>query len=440
MEGHFDMRGTAVVLGAILSVVVATVAFSQDSGNPKNVPDGAPIAAKIKADASKLLRTRVSPVIDLIIREDANRVVSLTTEQLALVHRLQDLTRAILSSWLLRDLDSVPPPSPAELEFRVANFSRVRDRICGEVEAIVYEGILDSEEGRTVRTATGGKPRALLPGRNGLPVVRSTEEHRSSAQLALELRMKSETASISGAVSFALLGRPDIKKAYPNGIEHLDPVRQAMARRDLPEVKLSDEQEALVNNLDGLVTGIWRSWLVRDLDEEFLPPRKILAARVWEVGDRVQDSLGAHAEVIMLTGVVAPKQAEEVLAAVWQRIGIKALLDPVMAQRLRLSGAQRERIQSLFTSKDELANTLSENIQAFSRFGPMPLDVNTRISELRMHVDSQKDEIDEIILSQILSGPQTRALKRILSGNEARLMHKVGKVSPCGQVIRRPDN
>jgi hypothetical protein len=113
-----------------------------------------------------------------------------------------------------------------------------------------------------------------------------------------------------------------------------------------PRLKLPDEQHALVRRVDDLTTAIIRAWLTRDLDRESMSKWSVLADRYLSSG-RTIDSLGAHAEAIVLEGILTPEQGREALAILWKLEGLYALLDPQFATRLRLSVSQREELQDL---------------------------------------------------------------------------------------------
>jgi hypothetical protein len=75
------------------------------------------------------------------------------------------------------------------------------------------------------------------------------------------------------------------------------------------EFRLSKQQVDRVHELDVLTRDVIRAWLVRDLDAEPPPTLTALAARLSETGNRLRARLIAHAEAIVLEGILAPEQA-----------------------------------------------------------------------------------------------------------------------------------
>ncbi len=87
---------------------------------------------------------------------------------------------------------------------------------------------------------------------------------------------------------------------------------------------MSREQAELTGRLEETTRAILRAWLLRGLDEQpALSPRE-LADRISEPGQQVRQSVIAHAEAIVLQGVMTPSQA----ARWWQgpRRGARKLL------------------------------------------------------------------------------------------------------------------
>ena len=292
------------------------------------------------------------------------RGLALAPEQFKLEGRLEGLVRDVIREWLLRDLGAHPAPSADVLSERLSERgNRLRDHLIANAEGILFEGIVNSEQARLLRKATGRRADPLQPGRNGPPILGAAGEARSSAELAENLRQLSGRWRTIGPVSVALIGEPGMRAAYPNGIAHLDPVRQSLAHRDMPKVNLTREQVDLVDRLDKLIVDVYGAWLVRDLDKTPLPPRSVLAQRIWEGGERLRDSLFSRAEMIALHGIVSPEQADQVLTAVWEQYGTSALLDPTLASRLKLTRAQREDILLLLGSKKEISSQLAELVR-----------------------------------------------------------------------------
>ncbi len=154
-----------------------------------------------------------------------------------------------------------------------------------------------------------------------------------------------------------------------------------------PRLKLPNEQRAVVQRVNELAAAIKEAWLTRGLDRGTMPKWSVLADR-YVSSDRALDSLDAHAEAIVLDGILTPEQAGRLLAIIWKLRGLNALLDPQFATRLRLSAAQREELQDLLYNRLML-------------YQGVP-DVQNRISEL------------DAIIWNVLNASQTRELERML--------------------------
>ena len=341
------------------------------------------------------------------------------------------MTRDIVKAWLLRDLDEDPPPTPAALSERLsAGGGRLRARLITEAGAIVYEGILNPEQARILRTATAQKPVPLRVGRNGPPELGAAGDNRSSGELAENLRqMPGSLPVCAGPVSLALLGKPGMREEYRNGIAHLDPLRQKLARRDLPKVDLTEEQIKLVLRLDQTTLAICKAWLLRDLDKTPLPPRTVLAQRLWEGGERFREGLFSRAELIALQGILTPEQADKAQSAVWEQYGMRALLDPTLAARLQLTRSQREEIQALLAAKKEMSTELSEAVRPLWRFRLTNPEARRQVDQMMQDSDRRQGEVDELILMQVLTGVQARSLTRILSPPKPLARVQTGKAT-----------
>jgi hypothetical protein len=417
-------------IAAAIGVVIGANARAQELPAKGSVPHRAPpIFATLKAEATKVGTSSVSPLFAAIADPNISRDLLLSSEQKELVRRLHELTRDVIKAWLLRGLDSDPAPAPAVLVERLAESGdRLRDRLVAQADAIVYECVLNPAQARILRKATGQKAPALLAGRNGPPFIGASDEHRSSVELAENLRNLPDLISNFGPISLALLGKPGMRDAYPHGISHLDPVRQALARRDMPKVDLAPGQIDLVQRLDKLILAIWSAWLLRDLDKTSLPPQPLLAQRLWEGGERLRGSLFSRAEAIALLGIVTPEQADRALIAVWEQYGMAALADPTLESRLGLRRSQREEMLFLLESKKDVSSHLSEVVQPFWHLRLTDPEARAQADQLENEADGRKQEIDELILTEVLTPSQARALMRILGGTGQPAQRPAAKV------------
>jgi hypothetical protein len=197
-------------------------------------------------------------------------------------------------------------------------------------------------------------------------------------------------------------------------------MHQFLARRVLPKVSLSKQQSALMEGLDGIALAVWRAWLIRGLDRDPLPPRAVLAHRLWEAGERLRSSLFAHAEAIALQGVLSHDQAERCRGALWESQGLRALLDPALADRLRLTRSQRRDLLSLLTEKDRVAQELADISISPQVMGLPDARRKELLGRLGQEARLRRDALDDTIWSEVLNPSQSRALERILNGGKRR--------------------
>jgi hypothetical protein len=420
----------------LAAVTLGMTVRAQEVRAAQSVPRRAPaIVARLRSEAAKITSAPLSPLFSAIADPKNREQLLLSAEQNDLARQLDALTRDIIKAWLLRDLDADPPPTTAALAERVsAAGDRLRAHLIAESDAIVYEGILKPEQAQLLRKVTGQKPLPLRPGRNGPPELEAADESRSSAELAEHLRyLPSTLPDLAGSVSLALLGKPGVREAYPHGIAHLDPIRQRLALRDLPKVELAEEQIKLMRRLNQSVLAICKAWLVRDLDKTPLPPRSVLAQRLLYGGERVRESLFSRAELIALQGIVRPEQAEKALSTVWQQYGMRALLDPTLATRLRLTRSQREQILFLLEAKKEITQELSESVSPIWRFQVTNPEVHRQVDQMTQDSDRRQEEVDELILTQVLTAAQARNLTRILNPTKLPVRVHSGKAKKSGK-------
>ncbi len=346
---------------------------------------------------------------------DIRKELGVDRKQIDLVRRLEKVSREIIKDWLLRGLDANPTPLPAVLAERLSERGdRLRARLVAHAEAIVLEGILTEDQALRWRRATGRKPEPLLAGRYGPPGPAETDPDPSASQLAGLLRSVEHADKTAGPIFTILLGWPGMREAYPNGIGHLNPMSQVMARQRMPKVEVPKQQADLVARLDEVTLAVWRAWVTRDLDAVPLPPQNLLAQRLaWR--EPLRESLGAHAEAIVLEAIATPDQAERCLRVFWQMSGASALLDPAMASRLRLSRSQRDELLFLIQTKERVAADDSNAPRppgTLDAFGP---EVQAWTAESAGVARSHQDEIDARIWD-VLTPSQARALERILDG------------------------
>jgi len=402
---------------ALAGSSLALSARAQDDPRPETAPQRSPavLLVKIQHEAAKVKSAKLSRLFTAVASPEIQKDLGLNRTQIDLAGQLAEITREIIKDWLLRGLDANPPPLPAVLAERLSGRGdRLRARLVAHAEAIVLEGILTQDQARLWRGATGRKPAPFLAGRFGPPGPAETDPDPSASQLAACLRSAGYTCKSGGPILTILLGWPGMREAYPNGIDHLDPVSQSMVRPRMPKVELPKQQADLVARLDEVALAVWRAWLTRDLDAVPLPPQHLLAERLaWR--EPLRGSLFGHTEAIVLEGIATPDQADRCLGAFWQMSGVSALLDPALASRLRLSRSQREELLSLFQTKDRVAADDSNAPRPPGAFDPTRPEVQAWSAESARVARSHQDEIDALIWD-VLFPSQARALERILDG------------------------
>jgi hypothetical protein len=187
------------------------------------------------------------------------------------------------------------------------------------------------------------------------------------------------------------------------------------------EILLAPEQVDLARSVEKLIRDVIKAWLTRDLDKIPLPPAHVLTDRLRQGGERVKDSLFARADLIALLEIVTQEQADRVLTAVWEQSGMSALLDPTLAARIRLTRAQQEEILFLLNLKKDVTNEMTEAARPFWDRRLSDPAAQGQIDLLMRDSDGREEQLDEVILTQVLTAPQARSLMRILNGSASQL-------------------
>jgi hypothetical protein len=130
---------------------------------------------------------------------------------------------------------------------------------------------------------------------------------------------------------------------------------------------------------------------------------------------------------------VRPEQAEKALSTVWQQYGMRALLDPTLATRLRLTRSQREQILFLLEAKKEITQELSESVSPIWRFQVTNPEVHRQVDQMTQDSDRRQEEVDELILTQVLTAAQARNLTRILNPTKLPVRVHSGKAKKSGK-------
>ncbi len=368
-------------------------ALAQSTSDAQSAPSESVsrLSAALRAEASKPLPVESRRLFaDLTDPKVANDL-GLSGEQRELAGRLDDLTRELIGAWLRRDLQAVPLPRAAVLAERLSERGvRLRARLVAHAESIALEGILDPGQARRWRHTAGRRAQPLLTGPSARPPLTVVAEDARSDELAAELRAMAPRAQTrAGSVFVELLG----------------------AGGASPPVMLPKEEKALVSRLDALTVAIIRVWITRGLDGKTLPRSSVLAERVaWSAA--VRASIEAHAEAIVLEGILTAEQAEQSLTFMWRLWGLSALSDPRLAFRLRLSQAQRDELRLALENKGTFLNDgRSEVLHAIAAVESMP-GGKALGERMAQEFKDRAGELDAAIWN-VLRPNQARELERI---------------------------
>jgi hypothetical protein len=344
----------AMILAATAVTQAPVVPVAQDDTHGVRQPTASELETRLKQEAKKTRTSRLSPLFKSLAGATMRRDLRLSPQQWDLTKQLEELGCSTIEGWLLRGLSERPRPSAVALAERLSpRGAQTRAEIAAHFDAILVDGILRPEQARSLCKATPHKVRPLLLARD---VELVGDEGSLSEPATVELvRHVANIYSRHGTFWQALLGSPGVRAANPNGIDHLPPERQVWARHEMPQVKFPNAQLDQAEKVERLCIAIWRAWLIRDLDERPPPTPDALAARLGPAAHARGESLLAHAERIVLAGILSPEQSDECLRAAWSIMGLRALLDPALVARLRLSSSQREQILSLFQLKTKTA-------------------------------------------------------------------------------------
>jgi hypothetical protein len=405
-----------VDLATAVGVLLGSMACVQEPSETKSAPaqKKAALLAKLKAKAAKEESAELSKLFSVLRDPKKTAALGLSKNQVELAGRLEQLTRDIIKAWLLRELDSGPPPSTdAQLERLSEHRDRVRARVVIQAEAIVLEGILTTEQLRVCREATGLKPGRPAPGRFGSPQVPAPDENSTAEELAAAVQYYATGYRHAGEIFSALLGNPLLRDMFPDGIEHLTGSSLALARSYEPKVELPRITSDLVARLDKLVIDAYRSRLTHDLEKVPPPSRQMLVERI--LGHiRLSDSLFAHAEAIALEGILTSEQAELCLMVVWEGNGTRALLDPALASRLRLTRSQREQVVLLLENETLISDQQTEAQASIMGLIPSRPELKALDEQIVADAKGRMNQADGMIWD-LLTPAQLRTLTRILN-------------------------
>ncbi len=363
--------------------------LSSDAGTPevgRTWKDRADRAARLRAEADSIDVATLSPLFRAILAPGRDAKWPLSAKEVTLTRQCGELTRDILRSWLVRDLDAEPPPSVEVLADRLASARKVRERVVRHAEAIVIEGILPIAEAKRGYAASGRKPEAYLVGRDGpVPLDLQDRSGQSDGDLVGEITMRHSSldASATSPLTRAVMDRDGRALGGPPAPRPID---------------LDQEAADLVDRLKSLTRDSLRNWVERGLEGPVPPARSTLLQRVAFM-DPVTSSVLAHADAILLEAVLRPDLADEVLRQVWKARKLDALRDPLLAHRIKLTRGQRDALDDLFRQRQTLADEW-----------PFEADLQIRVDAFQ----AEDGEFDTAIWKG-LTAPQARAIRKILN-------------------------
>jgi len=403
----------SIVLAALLLIAAGSSQPSLESPASTGAQQSASsVVADLRREALHVEAEKLSQVFTTLADRAECIRLAMTDEQIALVRRLEVLTREIIKSWLTRGLDDTPPPASDTLAERLGEPGvALRKRLTDHADAIVLQGILDERQSRLLLRKLNRKAPALLKGRHGVQALEPVDDEESVIELAERIRNAAERrrGSRVGAVFHAVLGTRGYREMYPNGVQHLTPLQRGFVDAFIPRVWLPSNENELAERLNKLAGDVYASWMLRDLEEHRLPPRRVLVHRLSETNERLATSVFAHAEAIALEGITTPQEAEDCLTAIWKGMGMRALLDPAVASRLRLSVSQRDQVVDLLDGKKAIA----DQWRSILPYGPATPATERLVAQAR----GQEAEVEDAIWD-VLSPGQARVLARILKRPE----------------------
>jgi len=395
-------------------VVSKLVLSAVPSGQMDNVP--AEAASKLRAEAARFERTSASALFDALSSERGKTSLHLTEEQVEFSRRLDEVVRAILQVNLLRGLDAVPPPTPAELAARLGETGRQERRtVVSHAEAMVLEVILTTRQASHARRVYEVKPAAPLLGRYRASRCSAAEVLSSVSELKGSVEHELRDLRATDAVSSSLFQSFNIFREPPSGQTWGTPSTAQLELRET--LKVSAEQVALATRLEQLDCDILLAWMSRKLLADL--PR----LEDWEAADwydrraRQRESCIAHAETVLLRGLLSPSQGKVLLAYVWRSMGPTALADPELATQLNLTRRQRSGVvQQLETYRSIRRDTFLHLIGLMESRGQKD-EFGRDVAELaKKEKQRVEPEINWIVWS-VLTPSQRKELNRILGVN-----------------------
>ena len=149
--------GRLINLVTSVGALLGSLANVQEASEPRLTPSQqtATAVAKLRLKAANVDTADLSKLFSVLRDPKKKAALALSKNQFELASRLEQLTRDIIKAWLLRELDSVPPP-PTEAQ--LGRLSEYGDRVCssgrrplrsdctrGDIDAGATEGLRGSD-------------------------------------------------------------------------------------------------------------------------------------------------------------------------------------------------------------------------------------------------------------------------------------------------------
>jgi hypothetical protein len=273
------------------------------------------------------------------------------------------------------------------------------------------EGILTHNQVRRLRVAIGRGASRALGGRYRFTRAPSSKAIATVSDLDGNLNREREILSANGGTSAlfqSLVVYRDAPDVQPQGKFSTAQIELRKAMRPTPvQIDLGDR-------LDRLNRDILLARLARDRVADDAPSLDWEAANWLDAWYRARDSFVAHAETLLLQGILTPFQAEALLASYWRQIGPEALADPELASRLGLSRGQRSSLDEQLVVRqsiyDEEVLNLICLMNTEGKRDALGRDLSVLAREAKPLVEAEADST----VWSVLTRSQLKELQRIL--------------------------
>ncbi len=288
------------------------------------------LRSRLQAEADRLSNSPASALFGSLTNERGKALFRLTDKQISLTRRLDEWARAMLKEQLLRGLQEPSPPPAEDLARRLGGEAeRLREELIGHAEAMVLGVILDPDQARQVQRRVRRRPVPAPVNRYGPYRLTGCQPVETSAQLQSELDQE--------------------RRVLEHG--HTSYLFASLGAQDHSQRRLSASQIQLGGRLDQLSREILLGRLSREAVADRVPEADWDAAAWFDAWDRRRGGFVAHAEALLLRGVLTPKQSEDLLISFWRSMGPLALWDPQLADYLKLTQTQRFLLPERFAKR-----------------------------------------------------------------------------------------